>query len=532
MERREFIKNITTASCALVASQYLTCSPWTKNSRPNILFAISDDQTWQYLANSECNYLHTPNFHRVANQGVLFRNAFCAAPQCSPSRAAILTGKNIWQLEEAGTHGSLFPKKFSVYTKLLEESGYFVGYTGKGWAPGNWELSGWKNNPVGVEYNKFVYNETPTKFISENNYSKNFNDFLDKKPKDKPFCFWYGGHEPHREYEEGSGIKSGKNPDNVKVPSFLPNTPEVKSDILDYALEIEWFDKHLGFMLDQLERIGELENTIVIVTSDNGMPFPRAKANNYEFGTHMPLAISWPTKIKGGRSVDDLVSFIDFAPTFMEAAGLEVPSSVTGKSLLPILLSNNSGLIDSTRNRVYNGRERHTHARPDNLGYPCRAIRTDEFLYIRNFKPERWPAGNPPTDEMLSSESEKRGEGYYDIDGSPAKTYMINNQKEYKNLFDVAFNKRPAEELYNILIDPECLQNLVESKNMWKIKNKLRSELERVLTKQGDPRMLGYGDVFESYPRFMRMRQFKGFKEQGKYNPKYEIGNNKIGYTK
>ncbi|MGD8780217.1 MAG: sulfatase [Ignavibacteria bacterium] len=334
-EEERFIRNITTASCALIASQYLACSPQTKNSRPNILFVISDDQTWQYLTNSKGNYLHTPNFHRVADRGVLFKNTFCAAPQCSPSRAAILTGRNIWQLEEAGTHGSLSPRKFSVYTELLEKSGYFVGFTAKGWSPGNWEISGWKKNPAGKEFSKFKTNDTPTTGIRDIDYAKNFEDFLSQRPKGTPFYFWYGGKEPHREYEEGSGIRAGKNPEDVKVPSFLPNTPEVKSDILDYALEIEWFDKHLGLMLDQLEKRGELENTIVVVTSDNGMPFPKAKANDYEFGTHMPLAISWPAKIEDGRSVDDLVSFIDFAPTFLEAAGLEVPSGVTGKSLLP-----------------------------------------------------------------------------------------------------------------------------------------------------------------------------------------------------
>ena len=523
MKRRRFIRDITTASCVLIAGQYLSCSSLDKDSRPNILFAIADDQTWQYLTNSKNSFLNTPNFYRVADQGVLFKNAFCAAPQCSPSRASILTGRNIWQLEEAGTHGSLFPKKFSVYTELLGKSGYFVGFTGKGWAPGNWQISGWKNNPAGVEFNKFTNTHTPTKFISNINYSKNFEDFLSQRPKGKPFCFWYGGHEPHREYEEGSGIKAGKNPEDVKVPSFLPDTPEVKSDILDYALEIEWFDKHLGFMLDKLEELGELENTIVIVTSDNGMPFPRAKANNYEFGTHMPLAISWPAKIKGGRSVDDLISFIDLAPTFLETAGLEVPSGVTGKSLLPLLLSNNNGLIDPDRNRVYNGRERHTHARPDNLGYPCRAVRTEKYLYIRNFKPERWPAGNPPEDEVSDAKSEPIGEGYYDIDGSPTKTFMINNKETYKGLFNAAFAKRPAEELYDILSDPGCIHNLADKKDLQEIRNELSTELERVLTRQGDPRMLGYGDVFESYPRFMEMRQFPGFKEEGKYNPKYMI---------
>jgi len=178
---------------------------------------------------------------------------------------------------------------------------------------------------------------------------------------------------------------------------------------------------------------------------------------------------------------------------------------------MSVLTSNKSGRVDPKRDRVFTGRERHTHARPDNLGYPCRAIRTYEYLYIRNFEQDRWPAGNP--------------EGYYDIDSSPTKTFLLENKgnERGRKLFELACSKRPAEELYAIKKDPGCLQNLAEDPAYAKVTKRLRAELERVLKEQKDPRILGYGDIFDSYPRFSHMREeFEGFKEQGKYNPRYK----------
>lgn len=120
-------------------------------------------------------------------------------------------------------------------------------------------------------------------------------------PSDQPFCFWYGATEPHRVFEQGSGLRAGKQLASAPPPPFLPDVPEVRSDLLDYCLEIEWFDTHLGRMLKQLEDASELDNTFVIVTSDNGMSFPRTKAKLYEYGFHMLLAIRWAEQVPGGR---------------------------------------------------------------------------------------------------------------------------------------------------------------------------------------------------------------------------------------
>jgi uncharacterized sulfatase len=304
--------------------------------RPNVLLAIADDWCFPHASAYGCDFVGTPAFDRVAREGVLFNHAFTATPGCSPSRAALLTGKHSWLLREAGTHASSFPKDLAVYPDLLEQAGYFVGFCGKGWGPGNFKISGRERNPAGPAFNVPLADPPPG--IANTDYAASFADFLKKRPKDRPFSFWYGGKEPHRAYAKGSGLAAGKKLGDAQVPPFLPDTPEVRSDLLDFALEVEYFDAQLGKMLATLEAAGELENTLVIVCSDNGMPFPRAKANLYEYGTHMPLAIRWPARVKGGRTVDDFAGHVDLAPTILTAAGVSVPADMTGKSLLPTLI--------------------------------------------------------------------------------------------------------------------------------------------------------------------------------------------------
>ena len=496
---------------AAVAPGFLQAQKTDK--RPNILFAISDDQSWKHASAYGCPFVKTPAFDRVAQNGVLFNNVFAAAPQCSPNRAAILTGRHIWQLEEAGTHNSNFPRKFEVFTDELEKAGYQCGVTGKPWGPGNYQITGWPGNPAGPEFNEHFYDERPLGGISKYNYAENFKTFLDKKSDDKPFFFWFGAFEPHRSYQKGSGVAAGKSPEQATPPAFLPDHDVIRNDLLDYAVEIEWFDSHLDKMLKLLDERGELQNTLVVVTSDNGMPFPRAKANLYEYGTHMPFAVQWPERIKGGRVVDDLISFVDIAPTFLNIADAPVPDMVTGKSFMNVLYSEKAGLVDPGRSQVFFGRERHTHARPDNLGYPARAIRTADYLYIENMKPDRWPAGNPT--------GSGEPEGYHDIDACPSKTFIIEHRKEYSELASLSLDKRPAEELFDIKKDPACMDNLANRSEYHDIKIELKKTLHATLATQGDPRMHANGDIFESYPRYSHMRDFPGFKKRGQYNPDY-----------
>jgi arylsulfatase A-like enzyme len=440
------------------------------------------------------SWIRTPAFDRVAEQGLLFTRAYTPNAKCAPSRAAILTGRNSWQLEQAANHWCYFPNKFKTYAEALAENGYHVGYTQKGWAPGvAGEIDGKTRQLTGKPFNERKLTP-PAEHISNNDYAGNFNDFLSERPDDQPFCFWYGSIEPHRRYEFRAGIeKGGKRVEQVGgVPAFWPDNDKTRTDMLDYAYEIEYFDQHLGRMLEILESRGELQNTLVIVTADNGMPFPRVKGQAYEYSNHMPLAIMWPDGIKNpGRVVDDFVSFIDFAPTFLEVAGVDPASAgmqpMTGRDLCDIFAGEQSA-ANPERDHILLGKERHDVGRPNDEGYPIRGMVKGDYLYVRNFEPLRWPAGNPET-------------GYLNCDGGPTKTLCIQAGKEpgAEKFWQLSFGKRPAEELYNIEEDPECIENLAGKSEYTPLQKQLSEELKAELIRQEDPRILGMGDIFDSY---------------------------------
>ncbi len=491
------------------------------DSRPNILFAISDDQSWVHASAYGYEAIATPAFDRVAREGALFTQAFSPTPGCSPTRAAFLTGRHSWMIEHAGTHASSFPRKYPVWTDTLEQSGYSIGATGKLWGPGNWEVSGWERNPAGPAWSS-IETTPPAEHIRKTDYAANFARFLEERPGDRPFAFWYGASEPHRAFDSGVGLRAGKKLEDVVVPPFLPDTPEVRSDILDYLFEIEWFDLHLARMLAALEKAGELDNTLVIVTSDNGMAFPRAKANVYEYGVHMPLAIMWPARMPGGRVIDDLIGFVDITATLLDVAGASHPSEeypLSGRSFKDILLARAGGIVDPSRNGVYVARERHSSVRYNSLGYPQRALRTHDYLYIRNLKPERWPAGAPqkygtgsyadPADVRARRLGPMHA-GYHDIDACPTLDYLVAHHQdpEVTRFLGLAVDKRPAEELYDIRDDPGCLVNLASAPAHAEVTAELRERLTAYLKETGDARVTGNGDVWETYPRYSPLRWF------------------------
>jgi N-sulfoglucosamine sulfohydrolase len=492
MRRRAFLKSIAAIG---VSNALSSCTLPKSKQRPNILFAIADDASFPHMGAYGCSWVKTPAFDRVASEGILFSNCYTPNAKCAPSRASILTGRNSWQLEEAANHWCYFPNKFKTYAETLAENGWHVGYVAKGWAPGVvGKIDGKKRQLTGKPYNSKKLSP-PAQHINSSNYAENFRDFLNDKPNDQPFCFWYGSTEPHRAYEYGAGAtKGGKNISAIdKVPSFWPDNKIIRNDMLDYAFEIEWFDLHLQKMLTQLEERGGLDNTIVVVTADNGMPFPRIKGQEYEYSNHLPLAIMWKDGINNpGRTVDDIVSFIDFAPTWLEAAQLDNKKSgmqdITGKSLMPIFESNIEGVVDKTRDHVLIGKERHDIGRPGDQGYPIRGIVKNGWLYIHNFEIDRWPAGDPQT-------------GYLNCDGSPTKTEVLNTRKNAssQHYWEMSFGKRASEELYHIAQDRECMTNLAEEPEWHDMKLSLKTQLIRELEEQQDPRILGDGDIFDKY---------------------------------
>jgi len=477
IDRRNFMKTTAGGALGVIGTLSTSCfapagSHRAPGKRPNILFAIADDWSWPHAGIAGDRVVKTPTFDCIAREGVLFTNAYVAAPSCTPSRGAILTGQWHWRLDEGVNLWSTLPAKFDVYPDILENAGYHVGFTRKGWGPGRDEAAGRTRNPAGDRY-------------------KNFETFLQARPNDEPFCFWFGSYDPHRGYKWLSGAQSGMKPQDVKVPAPLPDSEDVRNDICDYYLMVQRFDRELGEIIKTIEQNGWLDNTIVVITGDNGMPFPRCKSNLYDLGTNVPLAVRWPANVTGGRVVKDFISLTDLAPTFLELAGLKPIDEMTGRSFLDILLSNKSGLVDPARDHVLTGKERHTLGQETGPGgYPCRAIRSHDFLYIRNFKPDRWPAGHP--------------ESYRDIDGSPTKKYMMDHRDEPQvtGLFHLAFDKRPAEELYDLKKDPDQLHNVASQPQYAQTKAKLTAALTAELKATADPRILGAADVFETYPYY------------------------------
>ena len=288
--------------------------------RPNIVFAFADD--WGRYASAYRNQpgestihelIETPNFDRIANEGALFLNAIVPAPSCTPCRSSLLSGRYFWQTNRGAIlFGARWDESIPTYPLVLEEAGYHIGYTYKVWSPGHYY-----NAPYGGERNAYESGGIRYDYFSEEVTSRldtlsvadakqelfdevriNFDSFLDARPDDTPFCYWWGPTNTHRSWERGSGKNLwGLEPDDLKgrMPAFLPDVHDVREDFNDYLGECLAVDTGLGVIIDRLEEIGELDNTLIVVSGDHGIPgFPRAKCNVYDIGQEVALAIRWP----------------------------------------------------------------------------------------------------------------------------------------------------------------------------------------------------------------------------------------------
>ena len=433
---------------------------------PNFVILMSDNHNWEHLGCYGDPVLKTPTIDKLAAEGIRFNNAYCSAPSSSPARAAMLTGQDVWRLEEAANLWGDFPAHFEVLPELLAKAGYLVGHEGKGWGPGNWEASGRTENPAGKKY-----------------YS--FEEFYNDKDRGQPFFYWWSSRDPHRPFKLGGWEDGNIDIDKIEVPAYLPDTDEVRKDIGDYYAEIENFDKDVASYIQLLQEMGELRNTIVLVCSDNGWQMPRGLGNLYDVGLRLPFIMSVPERYKGSRVIEDFVSLNDVAPTFLELAGAEIPEAMNARSFVNILESDKEGQVDETRDFIVAGRERHAFARMDGPGYGARSYRTKDYLYIRNSTPDAWPAG----DRRL----------YGDVDAhmmqfpSPTKMYILKNKdkEDVKKYFDLGFGKRPAEELYILSNDPYQMNNVANSAEYKDIKDELAEKLTNHLVKYEDPRETG-----------------------------------------
>lgn len=502
----------------------------------NIVFAFADD--WGRYASAYAGrtgaspwneLIETPNFDRVADEGALFTNAFVQAPSCTPCRSSILSGRYFWQTGlGAILAGAVWDDSIPTYPLALEEAGWHIGHTYKVWSPGktaNAPYGGSRTayNPAGQRFGNFSHEaakrisevgvtEAKSELLDETR--QNFDAFLAARPSEAPFCYWWGPTNTHRTWEPGSGRALWDlDPDDLegRMPAFLPDVPAVREDVADYLGECQAFDAGLGVILERLEAAGELDNTLIVVSGDHGIPgMPRAKCNLYDIGCEVALAVRWPGHVQPGRVVEDFVSLMDLAPTFLEAAGLLPHPSMAGRSLVPVLEDSGSGQSEGDRDHVITGRERHVNtARDGDLPYPQRAIRTRDYLYILNFEPDRWPMGDPRGLDDLNEQPPSYSDlqwvtrtAYADLDASPTKAWMIHHrgEKAVRPLFELAFGKRPYAELYDLRADPDYMVNEAGSSEYADVQQDLHQKLMAALTAADDPRVAERPCRFEKPP--------------------------------
>jgi N-sulfoglucosamine sulfohydrolase len=510
-------------------------------ARPNILFCFADD--WGRYASiyaklekqpSLNQVVNTPNIDRIAREGVLFRHAFVNAPSCTPSRSSLLSGRYFFNTGRGAIlQTAEWDSSIPSYPHLLRDAGYHIGETYKVWSPG-----APVDAPFGAGKHAYEragnlpnnFSENVTKMMGEgqtleaarakiyDQVRANFEAFLADRKAGQPWHYWFGATTTHRRWIKGSGKKLwGIEADALKgkLPPFLPDVPEVREDIADYLGEVQAWDAYIGLLLKKLEETGELENTLIVVSGDHGMPgVTNGKCNLYDFGTGVALVARLPKGMGGrgnrgnGRVVDDLISLVDLAPTFLEAAGVAIPAGMNARSFLDVLRSEKNGQVDAGRTWVISGRERHVaFANENNMPYPQRALRTREFLYIRNFAPERWPLGTPyrVTETSVPEQEELESETYAafaDMDASPTKAWLVLHRDDArgKRFYDIAFARRPAEELYDLIKDPHQLKNVAADPAYAKDRARLQAQLMKNLTDAGDPRVTGDGKIFERPP--------------------------------
>lgn len=511
---------------------FALCATGSCREKPNILLLFADD-LGRYASvyadpdrPSPNDVIRTPAFDRVAGEGALFRNAFVSVPSCTPSRAALNTGRHFFR---NGSHAQLHhpwqkgaPDPFDAIKGMpltLRDGGYHIGLTYKlhmresliGGKENLYNRAGSNLNQYSQFLTKAADREAARKLILDQ-VRGNFRDFLAKRASGQPFFYSFNPTNTHRLWTAGSGKDLwGIDPDDLKgrLPPVLPDVPEVREDFADYLGEVMAFDAACEVLIRMVEELGELDDTLVVISGDHGIPgFPRGKCNVHDFGSQVPLAMRWPGKIAAGRDLRAPVSLIDLSPTFLAAAGLKSADDPDGENLLPALAE--GGTDGMLRGWALIGRETHVgSAREGNLPYPVRALRTSGFLYVKNFKPERWPMGDPkgvtaesaPSRDQLTNDTRS---AFADIDASPAKAWLVGqrNNADMRPFVEFAWGKRPAEELYDLTSDPHQTKNVAADPAHAATLEELRAQLMAELRAKQDPRLAD--DAFDRAPYLNR----------------------------
>jgi arylsulfatase A-like enzyme len=436
--------------------------------RPNILFILSDDHSYPYVGIYGADWMRTPNLDKFGREGMVFERAFTAAPQCVPSRTALMTGRSP-VAARMGRFSAPLPVDVITAPEVLRTRGYYTGVCGR-----YFHLDGVTNptpvvNQIYEKHNLRTWKKR-VDFLdvsNQTNTTRLFGEFLAKKPKDRPWFFWINYNDPHHPWDQKV---RDIDPASVKIPPHLPDLPGIRRDLAAYCAEIEHADRDFGEQMELLRKSGEEANTLVIFMGDNGMAFPHGKGSLYDPGLNVPLMARWPGHIRPGRT-RTLISGEDVAATFMDAGGAEIPGAVTGHSFFPLL----TGGGYQARDYVFGARLHHGNGpftpQTKSSGFDLsRCVRSGRYKLIYNVTPsmEYQPvdsAQNPGWQEM--------------IDAHNAGKLKPEHEQMY-------FGKRPTLELYDLDADPEEMNNLAGRPELKDVQQTLMAALQEKIVVDAD----------------------------------------------
>lgn len=400
------------------------------STRPNIVVILCEDWSGIEPGSGGHPQAKYPVLNRLIREGVCFTNAFASSSLSLPSTNALATGRYHWQLIPSMTVSNTNSPNFVTYTDLLERRGVISGCS--------------------------QHLEPAETFVGHSTFGKEYrsiDDFLANCNSKDPFCYLHRISVTRRPYELGEGQRAGLDPARVILPPHLPNRTAVRADFCDYLHRTQTLDSKIGEVVDSLQRAGKLDQSLLVVTATNGMPFPGAKSTLHTAGTRVPLIFRWPDKIPGGRTIEDLVSLIDIAPTILQATGIDPEESISGRSLLPVLTSSRSGKTDIARTHVLSGLDNEKPAAAR------RAIRTINRLYIQTTDPHK--LASVPTPSRVSPPEIETDDFVARAEPSPTRDELLKNSNapELKQYAILVSDLQPAEEFYDLRLDPAERQN-------------------------------------------------------------------------
>ena len=408
--------------------------------QPNIVLIIADDMNWNDCGAYGNANIRTPNIDQLARDGMRFETAYLTASSCSPSRSSMITGLYPHNTDAEQLHWPL-PENRMLFTETLRKAGYWTAAAGK------WHLGKAVRDRFDLIKEADIRGfQLPSgakgteKMIAAAKIASGCEDWIDvlqSRPKNKPFFLWLAALDPHRDYKEGI-IRTPHQAKDTIVPPYLPDIAKTRHDLALYYDEISRLDEYVGKVVAELEKQKVAENTVVIFITDNGRPFPRDKTTMYDGGIRTPLIVKWPAKIKSRSVCKSLVSTIDFAPTFAELSGAEIPKVFEGKSFASLLTD------PSKQIREFAFAEDHWHDYEDH----GRAVCSKRFKYIRNDYVDL--PNTPPADAG-------RSETFQEM-------LKLREQKKLTANQMACFNvPRAKEEFYDLENDPHELNNLANN---------------------------------------------------------------------